>query len=98
MAVFVGLDIGGSKLMVASAGGEGTILRRVRRDSPPSLEADLANLHSMIGEVAAGEQILGMGAAIGGPLDWEQGIVSPLHQPARRDVPLKEIMEATCGC
>ncbi len=98
MAVFVGLDIGGTKLMVASADGDGNILRRVRRDTSPSLEADLANLHSMIGEVAAGEQILGMGAAIGGPLDWEQGIVSPLHQPAWRDVPLKEIMETTWDC
>ena len=98
MAVFVGLDIGGTKIMVASADREGNILHRVRRDTSPSLEADLANLHSMIGEVAAGEEILGMGAAIGGPLDWEQGIVSPLHQPAWRNVPLKGIMEAKWDC
>jgi len=98
MALFVGLDIGGTKLMVASADQNGNILRRVRTDTSASLETDLANLNSMIAEVSAGEQIQGMGAAIGGPLDWEQGIVSPLHQPAWRDVPLKVIMEAKWNC
>jgi predicted NBD/HSP70 family sugar kinase len=39
-----------------------------------------------------------MGAAIGGPLDWEQGIVSPLHQPAWRNIPLKNMMETKWGC
>jgi predicted NBD/HSP70 family sugar kinase len=48
--------------------------------------------------VALEEEILGMGAAIGGPLDWEQGIVSPLHQPTWRNIPLKEIMEARWNC
>jgi len=52
----------------------------------------------MIAEVAGNEAILGMGAAVGGPLDWEQGIVSPLHQPAWRDVPLKAIMETRWRC
>jgi predicted NBD/HSP70 family sugar kinase len=98
MGVFVGLDIGGTKLMVASADQEGNILRRVRMATSASLQTDLENLNNMIQEVAADEKILGMGAAIGGPLDWEQGIVSPLHQPAWRNVPLKSIMEERWNC
>ncbi len=98
MAVFIGLDIGGTKIMVASADGEGDILQRVRTATSTSLEADLENINSMIKEVTAEEEILGMGAAIGGPLDWEQGIVSPLHQPAWRNVPLKSIMEERWHC
>jgi predicted NBD/HSP70 family sugar kinase len=98
MAVIVGLDIGGTKIMVAAAEREGNILRRLRTDTSTMLDVDLANIDRMIGEVAAGEVILGMGAAIGGPLDWEQGIVSPLHQPAWRNVPLKERMEARWNC
>lgn len=98
MEVLVGLDIGGTKIMVASADREGNILRRVRTDTSASLDSDLENLTRMIGEVAAGAEILGMGAAIGGPLDWEQGIVSPLHQPAWRNIPLKAIMEANWNC
>jgi glucokinase len=98
MAVLVGLDIGGTKIMVASADPEGNILQRVRTATSTSLEADLANIDRMITKVAANEEILGMGAAIGGPLDWEQGIVSPLHQPAWRNVPLKAMMEARWNC
>ena len=98
MEVFVGLDIGGTKIMVAAADREGNILRRVRTATSASLEEDLRNINSMIEETAAGEKISGMGAAIGGPLDWEHGIVSPLHQPDWRNVPLKALMEEKWGC
>ncbi len=98
MGVYVGLDIGGTKFMVAAADEKGNILRRTRAATSTSLVEDLALLNRMAGEVAAGEKILGMGAAIGGPLDWEQGIVSPLHQPAWRNVPLKKIMSERWGC
>lgn len=98
MAVFIGLDIGGTKIMVAAADREGTILRRVRTATSTSLETDLENIDRMIDEVAEQEEILGMGAAIGGPLDWEQGIVSPLHQPAWRNIPLKARMEEKWDC
>lgn len=98
MAVVVGLDIGGTKIMVASADGQGNILRRARTATSMSLEIDLENINNMVAEVSADEEILGMGAAIGGPLDWEEGIVSPLHQPAWRNVPLKTIMEARWDC
>ncbi|MGB8981614.1 MAG: ROK family protein [Anaerolineales bacterium] len=98
MEVYVGLDIGGTKIMVAAADREGHELRRVRTATATTLEEDLANLNRMIAEVTANDQIKGMGAAIGGPLDWERGIVSPLHQPAWRNIPLKEIMESKWGC
>ena len=98
MGVFIGLDIGGTKIMVASADGEGNILQRVRTATSTSLEADLENIHRMIKEVTAEAEILGMGAAIGGPLDWEQGIVSPLHQPVWRNVPLKALMKERWRC
>lgn len=98
MAVYIGLDIGGTKLMVAAADRGGNILRRERTATSTSLEEDLTNINSMIAEVAEEDQIMGMGAAIGGPLDWEQGIVSPLHQPAWRNIPLKVIMEERWGC
>jgi predicted NBD/HSP70 family sugar kinase len=55
-------------------------------------------LHLMIQELAGNDSLSGIGAAIGGPLDWRRGIVSPLHQPQWRDVPLKNIMEEKWGC
>jgi len=98
MGVFVGLDIGGTKIMVAAADREGNILRRARTDTSTNLEEDLSNINNMIAEVTGADQIIGMGAAVGGPLDWEQGIVSPLHQPAWRNIPLKAMMEERWGC
>jgi glucokinase len=98
MGIYIGLDIGGTKFMVAAATAEGKILRRVRAETTQSLQEDLALLNGMAEEVAGGEQVLGMGAAIGGPLDWRQGIVSPLHQPAWRGVPLKALMEERWDC
>jgi glucokinase len=98
MEVVIGLDIGGTKIMVAAADREGNILRRTRMATSISLEEDLKNINTMIVDVTGADRITGMGAAIGGPLDWEQGIVSPLHQPAWRDIPLKTIMEAKWGC
>jgi glucokinase len=98
MPIYIGLDIGGTKLMVAAADGAGAILRRTRESTPQGLQAGLDLLHRMIAEVSAGEPIAAIGAAIGGPLDAERGIVSPLHQPEWRDVPLKALMEQRWGC
>ena len=98
MAIYVGLDIGGTKLMVAAADAAGAIVRRVRAPTPLGLDEGLAQLDRMIADVTGGEPIAGIGAAIGGPLDAVRGIVSPLHQPEWRDVPLKEIIERRWGC
>jgi glucokinase len=98
MGVLIGLDIGGTKIMVAAADHEGNIRRSARTATSRRLEADLVTINTMIAEVAMEEDIVGMGAAIGGPLDWEKGIVSPLHQPDWRNVPLKAMMEEKWGC
>jgi predicted NBD/HSP70 family sugar kinase len=98
VAVYIGQDIGGTKLIVAAADGDGVIQRRVRRPTPLDLDEGLALLCAMTAEVAAGEPVASIGAAIGGPLDWRSGVVSPLHQPRWRDVPLKALMEERWGC
>src|SRR5512140_298742 len=98
MGIYIGLDIGGTKLLVAAADEAGRILRRARAATSSSLQEDLATLDRLTAEVVAQEPILGIGAAIGGPLDWRTGVVSPLHQPAWRDVPLKKRMESRWAC
>ena len=98
MAVYVGLDIGGTKFMVASADESGHLLARTLESTPVGLEDGLNLLDLMIHQVAGREKILGMGAAVGGPLDWQTGVVSPLHQPQWREVPLKARMEARYNC
>lgn len=93
MAVYIGLDIGGTKFMVAAANRRGEILRRERADTPLDLREGIDLLNQLTAAVAGGEEVAGIGAAIGGPLDWQTGVVSPLHQPQWRDVPLKRLME-----
>jgi glucokinase len=96
--VVVGLDIGGTKLIAASADEHGRIIKRERAPTPRGLEEGLSLIDEMIAKVCDGAGIASMGAATGGPLDWRSGVVSPLHQPEWRDVPLKEMMERKYGC
>lgn len=98
MKRYVGLDIGGTKFLVASADEEGNLLARRREPAPHSLETGIDRLNEMVSAVTDGEPAAAMGAAIGGPLDWETGVVSPLHQPEWNDVPLKDIMEDEWNC
>lgn len=97
-AIHVGLDIGGTKFLAAAADGEGRILRRAQAATPRPLDEGLALLDRMVGEVAAGAKITAIGAAAGGPLDWRTGVVSPLHQPEWRGVPLAERMRRRWKC
>ncbi len=96
--LYIGLDIGGTKLLVASADRQGRILDRVQEATPSEVEPGLNALHRMIAAVSHGRNVAAMGAAIGGPLDWKRGVVSPLHQPKWRDIPLKAIMETKWHC
>ena len=57
MAIYIGLDVGGTKLMVAAADADGQILRRTRSPTPAGLEEGLALLHEMIAEVAGGQPV-----------------------------------------
>ncbi len=98
MGLYVGLDIGGTKFIAAACRRDGAILRRIREKTPLDLDEGLTLLSRMVEEVAGGEAVAAMGAAIGGPLDWQTGVVSPLHQPRWRNVPLKIIMEEIWRC
>jgi glucokinase len=98
MPVYVGLDIGGTKFMAAAGDGAGRVCRSKRTRTPTALDEGLSLLHEMVQSVSAGEPIAGIGAAIGGPLNWQTGVVSPLHQPQWRSVPLKQIMEDRWNC
>lgn len=97
MSIYIGLDIGGTKLLAGASAPDGRLLRRVLHETPAGLAQGMDLLLAMTREVAANERLLSVGAAIGGPLDWEQGIVSPLHQPEWRNVPLKRIVEGEFG-
>jgi len=98
MALYIGLDIGGTKIMAASSDDNGCIQKRTWQPTPRTLKDGITILNEMIYEVSNNKKIAGIGAAIGGPLNWKQGVVSPLHQPEWRNIPLKSIMEKEWSC
>jgi glucokinase len=98
MKVRVALDIGGTKFLAAAAGPDGAVFSTLRAPTPRSLPEGLGLLRRLARECAQGHEIQSIGAAIGGPLDWRSGVVSPLHQPEWRAVPLKTLMEREFGC
>ncbi len=84
--------------MVAAADTQGTLLRQRQAPSSYHLEEGLDLLKEMTRTVAEGDVIAAIGASVGGPLDYVTGIVSPLHQPEWRNVPLQAIFEREFGC
>ena len=96
--LFIGLDIGGTKFTVAVANAEGEIINRLREKTPLNLAAGLDLLNQMIAKLLGSASPQAIGAAIGGPLEWPEGIVSPLHQPEWRQLPLKRLMEEKWQC
>jgi predicted NBD/HSP70 family sugar kinase len=98
MNIHIGLDIGGTKIMAASADKKGKILERLRAETPLNLAEGLALLEKLTLQLRENFTLVSIGAAVGGQLDWRTGVVSPLHQPEWRNVPLKAIMEEKFGC
>ncbi|HEX4083300.1 MAG TPA: ROK family protein [Chthoniobacteraceae bacterium] len=96
--IYVGLDIGGTKLIIASAEADGSIVARERSATPRHCGQGLELIDELIAKVARGRKIAGIGAAAGGPLDWRTGVVSPLHQPEWKEAPLKERLEKKWEC
>lgn len=81
------LDVGGTKLAAALVDDDGTVLRSARCPTPAEpWAACLALLEEMAGDAS----VDGVGAGCGGPMEWPEGVVSPLNMPSWRDFPLRE--------
>lgn len=96
--MYIGLDIGGTKMIACSADPQGIFQAQFQVDTPPGLAEGLALIHELIDKVRMGEDVAAIGASLGGPLNYRNGIVSPLHQPNWRNVPFKSILEKRWGC
>jgi glucokinase len=86
------VDIGGTKLAAARAVGGGRLERRGEVPTPQTSDPDVVYdvLARLLREVVDGEQPEAVGVGCGGPMQWPDGIVSPLNIPAWRDFPLRE--------
>lgn len=96
--LFLALDIGGTHTRAAISGIDLRIRRRVVESTPFDLNAGLELIGHLCDDVRQAEPISGVGVSIGGPLDWRTGVVSPLHQPEWRDVPLGDWLRRRYDC
>jgi glucokinase len=88
MALFVGIEIGGTKLQLAVGEGNGPPFRGMVRETVASPGAAariqrqiLDGYHRLLREVQlAPEQIAGIGIGFGGPVDTHRGTIVTSHQ------------------
>lgn len=96
--IYIGLDIGGTKVLAGCANKEGEIFRKVKVKTPLHLEQGLELVNELTHELSDGYNLKGIGVAIGGPINLDNGTVSPLHQPEWRNVALKKLLEEQWKC
>ncbi|HXA29755.1 MAG TPA: ROK family protein [Candidatus Angelobacter sp.] len=92
------IDIGGTKLLAAVAGGDLRPQRTVRRATPP--DDPIATLSAMLDEARGGEGLDAIAVATPGPFDRERGtmLLPPNLPPAWQMLPLAEALSARYGC
>ncbi|MGZ4445866.1 MAG: ROK family glucokinase [Nocardioides sp.] len=89
MGVWVGVDVGGTKVLAAVVDEDGRVLRTARRSTPGRrVDVRLVEdaLTGAVEEVAAGETVLGVGIAAAGFVDAEGArVMFAPHLPWRGD-------------
>ena len=98
----LGIDIGGSKLLVGLLTADGQILARRTCPTPrdtTSKDVVWGALAGMVKDITSStsSDLSLVGCACAGPLDFRRETVSPLHIPAWRDFPLVERLEELTG-
>jgi len=105
IATLLGIDIGGTKVALALADGEGRVGARMRRPTEPSgdpsldvarIAADARRLLAEAGLTDGGLAAVGVSAP--GPVDSARGvIVRPPNLPGWGTVPLRDLLGAALG-
>lgn len=100
MRIIIGVDIGGTKLIVASALVQNNkILKQIRKDTPKYPDEGIHLIKKMIRDVSKDNEIVSIGAAAGSPLDRINGIITaPVHQPYWKNVKIGEELQKEFGC
>ncbi len=77
--MYIGVDIGGSKILVVAGNDRQKILRRRKIATPATADQAVAEITSLIEQVAGGDDIDAMFVASPGPINRDHGII--LHTP-----------------
>jgi glucokinase len=100
MTVAIGIDLGGTELRAAVVSADGEVLAHARTataalDGPAAVISQMVDL---VGQIAPGHDVCGVGIGSPGPLDAKAGVV--VHASTLlgwNDVPLAKLAEARLG-
>ncbi|VXB53719.1 Glucokinase [Microbacterium sp. 8M] len=95
--VALAVDVGGTKLEAALVRADGTVVDGTRSRRPTGPDATFASLSAAIEEVVAHavagrspeDELVGAGIGSAGPVDREQGTISPVNMPEARGFDLR---------
>jgi glucokinase len=73
--MYIGVDIGGTKILVASADLEGKAVSQQKIPTPAKPDIGLEAIVDSVHAVARQNDIAGIGVAAPGPLDWQNGAI-----------------------
>lgn len=101
---YLGLDLGGTKILAGLADSEGNIIKRSRRDTEADLGEDkiIENMIATIEDVldktgVSKDEVKTLGIGSPGPLDSKKGIIIENANLPWKNVPLVERIESALG-
>lgn len=102
--MYIGIDIGGSKVAISLADGAGALIETVRVETPasPDFSEDrksiFAAVAGLLGKRAlSNNNLAAIGISCPGPLDLEAGRIVYVATTGWRDIPVREIFEKEYG-
>jgi glucokinase len=98
MGLTIGVDIGGTKIAVGVVDEDGTLLARVRRETPAT-DADLIEdqVAELVAEMRTEHQVDAVGVAAAGFIDSANGVVLFAPNLAWRDEPIMSDLQRRIG-
>ncbi|MDN4593362.1 ROK family protein [Polycladomyces subterraneus] len=101
-SLYVGIDLGGTKIAGALVDRDGSLLRRIRLETRAEQgpQPVIDRLVEAVIQLTDGvrSSVKGVGVAAPGPLDSRSGVVfSPPNLPGWMDVPLRQVLEDRLG-
>jgi predicted NBD/HSP70 family sugar kinase len=88
ISMYLGIDIGGTKTLVASLTNEGVIQEAIKFPTPQSYPVFLQELAKTVADLSS-KDFLGVGVAVPGKLDREKGIGIVFGNLPWKDVPIQ---------
>ena len=100
--LYVGVDIGGTKISVSLGTAGGVIEEQFRFPTPPDTDTAIRAIGERIDRILSHqrtkERVAAIGVSCGGPLDAERGIIqSPPNLPGWDDIPVTNRLSAETG-